>query len=308
MRRYVTAQTAYTAGPRLNPGFGSIVPRTNGGDSNYHGLQTSLARSTDRLTVRGSYTWSRSIDNMSEVFVTSGGASRWQNVFDSTGDRAVSAFHRTHRGAISYSYALPFKSKIAVLDYLIGGWSTSGIISFQSGAPETIWNAMGDQNGDGETANDRPVLGNQGVNINYSSTCIAAASNCNTGVGIVGTDGIIRAYRPNTTLGTTGFVGTADQFRYLIYPTNSGVMGTVGRNSFYYPGRQDWNLSVLKRIPMKYAEGHEFEIRGDFFNAFNHPILGVSGLNGSVSSPSFLDVNSTRRGGRTIQLWAKYTF
>jgi hypothetical protein len=93
-----------------------------------------------------------------------------------------------------------------------------------------------------------------------------------------------------------------------MYPRNSGIYGNVSRNTFYYPGRQDWNLSVAKRINMLYAEGHQFELRLDMFNGFNHPNLGVGGLNGNALSSTFLDVASTKRGGRTMAVWAKYSF
>jgi hypothetical protein len=102
--------------------------------------------------------------------------------------------------------------------------------------------------------------------------------------------------------------GSLQDFRYIVYPRNSGIYGNVSRNTFYYPGRQDWNLSVVKRINMPYAEGHQFELRLDMFNAFNHPNLGVGGLNGNVLSSTFLDVASTKRGGRTMAVWAKYSF
>lgn len=39
------------------------------------------------------------------------------------------------------------------------GWFTSGVISFQSGTPETIHIGGYDKNGDGETYNDRPNWG-----------------------------------------------------------------------------------------------------------------------------------------------------
>jgi TonB-dependent Receptor Plug Domain len=121
-------------GPRIYTNRGSLVIRGNRGDSIYHGLQTSVTRQVGNFAIRGSYTYSKALDNGSDVFVTSGGASRWQNVFDPRSDRGPSAFNRTHRAVISYTYEVPFKNN-GFLKYLVDGWFTSGVISFQSATP-----------------------------------------------------------------------------------------------------------------------------------------------------------------------------
>jgi hypothetical protein len=290
-----------SSGARIDPGFGSVVVRSNSGDSIYHGLQTNITHNLGNLSLRGSYTWSKSIDNGSEVFLTSGGATRWENVFNPRSDRGPSAFDRRQRGTISYVYALPFKPQNNLLKYTIGGWSTSGAIAFQTGAPDTIYMSGRDVNGDGEASNDRPVMGNPNIALNYSAACRATGSGCNTGVGVVSRTGSVTAL-------FSGAPVTADQVKYLIYPTNSGVMGNVGRNNFYWPGTQDWNMSIFKRIPMPYKEGHEVELRADLFNTFNHPNAGVDGLQTNILNPNFLNVDNTVRGGRSVVLWLKYQF
>ncbi|HEX6881135.1 MAG TPA: TonB-dependent receptor, partial [Terriglobales bacterium] len=288
-------------GPRIHDGLGSVVVRGNRGDSIYHGLQSSVSRSVGRLQLRGSYTWSRAIDNSSEIFATSGLASRWENVADPRSDRGPSAFHRTHRASITWAYDLP-SPKNSVLNAILGGWTSSGFVSFQSGAPETVFLGGWDQNGDGETVNDRPSWGNRSARIDYSTACLASTTAC-SGVGFDDGSG-------NLVDWNTGAPGTISDFRYIINDYGSGVQGNVGRNSIYYPGRQDWNLSVLKsfNLPM---EGHKLQFRADFFNAFNHPNDGVDSLSGSygnINSSRFMDVPLTRRGARHIALWAKYSF
>ena len=74
------------------------------------------------------------------------------------------------------------------------------------------------------------------------------------------------------------------------------------------PGRQDWNLSLGKRFMLPYREGHLLEFRMDLFNAFNHANLGVNNLNGDINSAHFLNMPLTESGGRTMTLWAKYSF
>jgi hypothetical protein len=50
------------------------------------------------------------------------------------------------------------------------------------------------------------------------------------------------------------------------------------------------------------------ELRMDLFNAFNHANLGVNNLNGDINSANFLNQPLTASGGRTVTLWAKYSF
>src|SRR5262249_34328664 len=150
-----------------------------------------------------------------------------------------------------------------VLTQALGGWQTSGTISFQTGAPQTIYLGGWDQNGDGEGSNDRPTLINPSASINYSAACINdPTGRCISGVGFLDpVDGLVDF--------NTGAAGTLNQFRYLVYPQGSGVHGNVGRNTYSLPGQQYWNLSVLKNFVL-FKETQYFQIRADFFNAFNH--------------------------------------
>ncbi len=288
-------------GTRIYPSRGSVVLRDNRGDSNYHGLQTSLTRNTRNLSLRVSWTWSKSIDNQSEIFATSGAASRWENVFDPRSDRGPSAFDRRHRVSIAYVYELPLFRNHGLLTTVLGGWQSSGTISFQTGAPQTIYLGGWDQNGDGEAFNDRPTLLNPSVKLNYSPGCVNDET-CISGVGYLDpADGLIDF--------NTGAPGTFDQFRYLVYPQGSGVHGNVGRNTYYLPGQQYWNLSAMKNFTL-FRENQYFQIRADFFNAFNHPNHGLvsSPTFGDVLSGDFLNVNSTIGGGRSVVLWGKIVF
>ena len=273
----------FNTGLREVSSRGSVVVRGNSGDSIYHGLQSSISRSVGFLQLRGSYTYSKAIDNGSEVFVTSGGATRWQDVKDPRSDRGVSAFDRTHRASIAYSLIPPTPWKKGVLGILAGGWQTTGVISFQTGTPETIYFGGFDQNGDGEAFNDRPTLGNP------KATSLL-------GYTVDGT---------NFFDWNTDAPAARDSFRYLYI---DGQNGNVGRNSFRYPGTIGFDASILKDINMPYREGHKVQLRMDLLNAFNHPNLGVSGLDGDITSATFQDINSTRRGGRSVILWLKYMF
>ncbi|MDP9267648.1 MAG: hypothetical protein M3P27_04895 [Acidobacteriota bacterium] len=291
-------------GPRLNPTYGSIVIRANHGDSVYHGLDTTVARAfKNGLTFRGSYTYSKAIDNMSEVFVTSGGASRRQNVFSYTGDRGLSAFNRKQRLVLSWVYGPPgvpgTEGGMRILNWITRDWQFSGTAAWQSGSPQTIFTGF-DQNGDGEAANDRPNDGNHAVAVNYSDACLSSATLCS---GIGEFDGV------NYIDFWTGAAGTATDFRYIV--NDLGLDGNLGRNSYINPGywNTDWSIGRRFRAPMGRLESSTFEIKAELFNAFNHPNRGLlGGVTGNMLSGDFLNLDSTQDGGRNVRLWAKWTF
>lgn len=295
--------TVNKKGVRVMSNRGSIIMRANQGDSIYHGLQTQVSRTVKSLTVRGSYTWSRALDNTSEIFQngTNAGSRYWMDLADPRSDRGPSNFNRTHRAAISYVYQLPALKGHGFLTAAFGGWETSGVLSFQSGTPGTIYLNGVDQNGDGETNNDRPFWGNPNAALDYSSACRKSGSGCITGIGrYTSTGDLVDAW--------SGATGTVSEFRYIYYPVNSGMNGNVTRNNFTFPGRMDWNATVIKHFRMPYAEGHEFQLRVDLFNPLNHRNLGVTSLNTNVRDQGFLNMDNTRSGNRTMSLWLKYQF
>jgi hypothetical protein len=307
LRQYITEQlnpVDAATGERLNPDRGQILLRGNRGDSSYHGLQTQVRRTIGRLTFRGAYTWSRALDNGSDIFATSGLASRWMITSDPRSDRGPSAYHHTHVGSLSWVYELPSPGS-GLAKAVFGGWSTNGTASFVSGAPESVFLGGFDQNGDGEAFNDRPSLGNPRAIVRDNSACLGDPT-CITGVGFDDGSGqlidFLQAVFANVTL-----PGNANQFRYIVHGAGNG---NVTRNNFYFPGQQIWNLGVVKRFPIPYRES-QLEFRADFFNAFNHPNEGVNNLVGfgNILSPDVFDnFRSTRGGGRSVTLWMKYSF
>jgi hypothetical protein len=291
-----------------NPNFGFVSARTNGGDSIFHSGQLKVERPFSHgMLIRGSYTYSKFIDDMSEVFVTSGGSSRAQDLSNQHGDRGLSAFDRRHRLAIAYLYELPHFHNhdgafMSAMNAVIGGWQTSGTLSFTSGAPETLHVGF-DANGDGYGGNDRPSLANSAVPINYSAACLVATGFCNSGVGF-SADGV-HFVDFNSSFGSDAmgnFIATRNQFHYVVV---LGQNGNVGRNTFISPGTINTNLSVQKIVKLK--EHYAFTLRGDFFNAFNHPNLGIPNLT-LTSGTAFQNEARTINGGRIIVLWGKFSF
>jgi len=297
---------------RLNPNLGAITVRTNAGDSSYHAGQLSLDRKFSHgLLLRGAYTYSKFIDDTSEIFITSGLSSFSQNTFNEGGDRGLSAFDRRHRMVLTYVWDLPYVHRsgnvlTSVLREVTRDWETSGIFTWSTGAPETF-NVGFDNNGDGHGGNDRPSLGNLSVPINYTAACLDPNGTCNTGVGF-SFDGV-NFTDFNSSFGTdpkTGaFTAKKNDFRYIVI---AGQRGNIGRNTFISPGFQTYNLNVQRtiKIPGRRLEGHQLLFRGEFLNAFNHPNLGIPSLN--LSSSQFLNEAGTINGGRQIRILLRYSF
>jgi hypothetical protein len=277
----------------LNPGRGSILSRSNLGNSSYNGLQLDLERRFSRgLTFRANYTYSKAIDNGSEIF-TIQNSSFPQNPFNTRAERGLSAFdHRQHM-AIVWVYELPSSKGPKALNYATKGWTISGTTLLQSGSPTVVYTQL-DTAGT-LRANGRPNAGNPNATISYSDACLNSTT-CITGVGQLNKDGTFSDYN-------TGAPGTANQFRYLV-PVSG--FGNLGRNTVENPGTATWSLAVSRSFPIPKLEGHRIEFRAEAFNPFNHANAGD--LVGSIQNPNFLNKDVTFSGGREMRLWLYYRF
>lgn len=301
---------------RMDAARGAITMRDNHGDSIYHGLQTKVEHRFGRgLFLRGSYSWSRAIDNGSENWTTSGGSSYPQDLFlmhagDRT-ERGPGAFNHTHRLALAYTYDIPNVPKLDnkalnMLAFIVRDWGIAGTTAFQTGMPDTIYIGY-DNNLDGYGGNDRPNLANAGAPLN--TWAFPCGSYYTVGYGhacVAGTwfDGLAFAQNGNTAAGWV-LVDPATVHWNAALP-GSGNFGNLNRNTFYNPGRQDWTFGLTRRFHMPYKEGHELMFRVEMFNPFNH--ANVNELSWNLSSYAFNDRTNSLSGSRSIVLWAKYTF
>ena len=99
-------------------------------------------------------------------------------------------------------------------------------------------------------------------------------------------------------LNGTNFTPTTPSFVFPPFPTN-----TVGRNFFRGPNFWNIDFGVYKRI--RISENTNVQLRGEFYNIFNHANLFVP--NGvDISSTPF--VPAAKFGRRLIQVGAKFNF
>jgi outer membrane receptor protein involved in Fe transport len=297
---------------RMNPNFGDVVVRDNGGDSIYHSGQFSVDRKFSHgLLLRGAYTYSKLIDDGSEVFTTSGNSTFPQIITQQSSDRSLSAYDRRNRFVGTYIWELPYvhsteNAALSVLSYVTRGWSWSGTITAQTGNPETISDGF-DNNGDGRSGNDRPNLGNPSAP--FKSVGIDG-----TQFGFTATPGTFFPLQACLNGLPTCAPQPASTFHFII--PASGVNGNLGRNTYIGPGQWFYNTGVARTF--KLHERHQLQFRAEFFNAFNHPnfftdvpnIIAPNGFNQifTLLGPNFGDFPLTIAGGRQIKFWLKYSF
>jgi TonB-dependent receptor-like protein len=305
----VTICTLGAAGCRLTGRFdnlqGSRNIRSNSGSSIYHAGQVSVQqRITNGLAITGSYTYSKLIDNGSELFASGGLSNSSLPIIPhffggERNERAVSLFDRTHRAVFTYVYDLPFmREQRGALGRIVGGWQLSGVTTFETGVPFTVTNGL-DSNGFVGN-NDRPDFNPNG------QEGVRAVPSTSSPTGYINPDAGNAPIDPSTA-------------RYIGLAEGSGRTGTLGRNTERTKGINNFDFTVQKEVRVR--EGLGLQFRTEFFNIFNHPQYGTgsispfspagSGPAANVSTSSagqFLQPQFGDGGGRVIRYLLKLTF
>ena len=136
-----------TIGENLRPFplLGSFTSIESDSDSVYHSLQLQLIkRFAKGVQFTTAYTWSHSIDEVSDLFDLEGARVLPQNSFDRRAERADANFDVRHRFVYSFIWDLP----IFETSKILGGWQLASIGTFQTGQPYSVLFCC-DQNLDG---------------------------------------------------------------------------------------------------------------------------------------------------------------
>jgi hypothetical protein len=284
--------------------FTLVRTRNNGAWSRYNGLQNELKiRAFRGLTGDFAYTFSKALDNTSEIFSSTGGVSTpiAQNPFDpNNGERGISAESYPHVFTTYLLYEVPWKgSQQGFLGHVLGGWQLSGTHRWQSGVPVTP--VQNTNNGDsycdssfnnnfiGSTLDScRPILSNPNAPFNTAGRYLTATelinvSSCmSTSPGIPGT-----AACPFITPSSVHFI-VNNTFAVNALCGGNPFACTVGRNVTRGQPRNQVDLSVQKSF--KLHERMSLTLRGDAINAFNYQFMGPGGVPG-------LNINNKNAGG-----------
>jgi hypothetical protein len=132
-------QVTNPATGRENCALGNVRLRSNTGFSNYNGLQAEFRANNlfHQLTIRTGYTFSKNLDNVSEIFSTGAGGNSIafaQNPFAQAGEYGFSGLDIPHQWTILASEEFPFfKAQHGLLGHLLGGWGVSANYVIASG-------------------------------------------------------------------------------------------------------------------------------------------------------------------------------
>jgi len=258
-----------TRGP-LGPAFGSVSYQTSIGNSNYNALQASLQHKGKRAQLFVSYTYSKALDQASNL-------GDQVDPFDPNLTRGLSSFDMRQNFVASYDYRIPLEHLLHGHPRLTEGWSISGITRFGTGLPVTFLNYS-----------DTSLLGTQGNGINN-----LAVDELQYTPGPLDLNQNPRNGQPffNTSLFSLPALGT---------------IGSSGRRLFPGPGIE--NFDVTLRKDTRITESKSLELRLEAFNLFNHAqFYGPSSVDGNINSPTFGNVVSAA-APRLIQLAAKFSF
>jgi hypothetical protein len=217
------------------------------------------------LTVLANYTYSKTLSDSWEAA---------EGV-----ESQIASCRRCDKGPVSYDipqqfivsaiYDLPFgrgrrfgNTMPQAADLLLGGWRIGDITTFSMGTAYTVTSP----NNSGD-----PEITMRGDRL------------CN------GKDSAFSGH-----LRTNGFI----DFNTACFATPTpGYFGTSGRGILFGPGTDNSDMSLTKQFPL--PEKLTVELRGEFFNAFNHPNFGLPdagtadstfGRVSSASSPRLIQV------------------
>jgi len=299
-------------GQRLNPAYGQDVIRGNYGNSNYNSFQVEAAHLFSHgFQIRGNYTYSKDLDDASEIFTTSSSATSFGANLAPGGlqqDWGPSAYDHRHYLVVTYVWApAGFRSTNSfaneALDILTRHWSISGVSKFQSG-PYSTFGVNVDMNGDSSPANDRPIIGS----ISAPITTAAIDGSFITG----GTPGVYYDVAAHNATPARLVIDSPGSVHWLIPhdPQNQNLLQEVGRNSFENPGLILNDVSLEKGLAVPHFERVKFVMRADIQNIANHNNINI--LNTTVNNigiSSYLNrKNATLDAGRVVVLWGKITF
>jgi hypothetical protein len=289
-------------GGYANCNFTNVIKYGNTASSNYNGLQSELRIANwHGLTATGSYTFSKTIDNTSEVFSTIGGGNTLayaQNPFNTgSAERANSGIDFPHVVGVAVVYNLPFyKSQRGLLGHVLGGWQANTTYRYTSGQPYTtiqryVSGSLCDPTGDfgGNFDACRPIVANAAAPLatvgQYTCTGTTASS-CSLFDFVTGA--------PTTTSAVHWIQNS---------PAAAIVYGTpfagVSRNTLRGQNISTANLAFFKDIAI--TEHVKAQLQAQAYDVMNIQFRGTPDpILDDVTRGSFQNTNFNSNGGLTF--------
>jgi len=220
------------------------------------------------MSLLGNYTYSKSIDlgSYGSVEGNTGGP----DPFNLNNNRGLSDFDKRHRLVVSGVFEHP---RLANTNYLIrnvfGGWQSNIIFTAESGSPFTVLSGV-----------DNALMGVGGNFADYNGSAWEIAGDRS------------RQQQISKWFNTSAFTVNA-----------LGSIGSGRRNQLIGPGGWNADYSLFKSFFIR--ERTELQLRGEFFNVFNHTRLGAPVA--TVTSTTFGQITSAN-DPRIVQLALRLRF
>jgi hypothetical protein len=273
---------------RINPNYGRIEGVVFSDYSIYHGLLTNISkRMSHGVSVQGTYTWGKSMDEGSSTFSDN----EYDNTvgpsyaFDLRLQKAVSDFNITNNVVVNTQWNIPSSSSFQGAErLLLGGWQLGGIGQYHSGEPFSV-----------RLTSDQAFTGNSRVH----SGAGGQRPDFNPGPGC--STNAINPGHPSNYIKTQCFSFPAP-----------GVLGDLGRNTLRGPRYVDVDASLFKNIPI-WHEKYNLQLRAEVFNLANHTnfrvqATGLFNSSGGVLTSAGQLPAPTLTSSRQFQFGAKFVF
>lgn len=319
---------------------GRILPqalvriRDNTAQSIYHALQSRYdGRLANQLNFGMSYTWSKALDNASEVFAFNDAVGS-ANPFDhSRLERSYSQFDRRHAFAANFIWDVPlYKEQKGLLGKLAGGWQLNGTYLLAAGQRYTPFSSWGTSflgTGYSDVTWDATFVG---IDTNRPFFGNPKAPRQTVGISQVDANMVFNtATFPVPVRDPNGFYDLAalnnrqvvqvskDQVRYIVNGPGAARLfgkpyGDVPRNYETGPLLNNINLGIYKNFKLR--ESLTLRVSMDAFNALNHP-NPAAGFIASGATPNatvenagvtFNRYDESEYARRAIQLGVKIIF
>jgi Carboxypeptidase regulatory-like domain len=243
----------------LDQRFGSVNEFRTGAGSHYTGLQSSVTKQLAGLTLRGNYTYSHCLDEVSNggllpfstlgiLYPLPGSLRKEYGNCDYDVRHNLSAFG---------IYEIPFHSRQTLLRQAFSGWQVSQTAFLHSGLPFSVVSAPYTANNNGVFQGSGPQYANRvpGVPL-YRKSPVAGVTQSGS-LQWLNPDAFASVVDPST-----GACAGGDS------PINC-QFGDSGRNNYRGPHFTYSELYVTKKIQL--TEHATFRFDTQFFNLFNHP-------------------------------------
>jgi len=301
-----------------NNDYGNLRNWRNVVNSNYNSLQATLKKQVSHgLLFNVNYTYSHTIDEGSTWHsgaTTANGAAAGEGyTTDATMpglDRGNSLFDIRHRVVLNYVWQLPGQNLHGVMGAVLGGWSYSGVWSFQTGAHWEPFRGGAARLSGNSDPTAGPLTGCYAVPF-VSANCTNSGGDYNLDHGRNDRpDSTLSIFNPGRDLWKTGWdPSTGTGGTPILSSPCLACASNLGRNTFVGPGLWASDMTLAKLF--KFTERVNLKFEAQAFNIFNRANFLLATAGGSGNNDIRLG-NFGQAGGtlnaRNLQFGLKLTF